>query len=252
MGRLAGKVVLISGAGRGIGAAEAELFVNEGAKIVLGDISEQVHEIAATLGATARSIILDVTSAQSWKAAIDLTVQSFGGLDVLVNNAGIFRPGTIADMDGDAFMELVKVNQLGTFLGMQAAARVMRQGGSIINTSSVAGLFGTPGGSAYCASKWAVRGLTRSAAMELGPQGIRVNSLHPGGVDTPMLAGQQPEGTSYDAVFANYPIPRVGKPEELARAALFLASEESAYMTGAEMVVDGGLNAGPMLGPIRD
>ncbi len=145
----------------------------------------------------------------------------------------------------EAFLEIVRVNQLGTFLGMQAVAGVMARGGSIVNTSSVAGLFGTPGGSAYAASKWAIRGLSRSAAMELAGLGIRVNSLHPGGIDTPMLNGQS-AGADLAGIFATYPIPRVGRPEEIARAALFLASDESSYMTGTELVVDGGLQAGPL------
>jgi 3alpha(or 20beta)-hydroxysteroid dehydrogenase len=248
---LTGKVAVISGAARGIGAEEARLFVEEGAQVVLGDILPEVDAVAAALGGAAVATRLDVTDPEAWRLAAHLAMDRFGGWDVLVNNAGIFRPGTVRDMAVEDFMALVQVNQLGVFLGMQAAARTMRRGGSIINTSSVAGLFGVPGGSAYAASKWAVRGLSQSAAIELGPQGIRVNSLHPGGVDTEMLASQQPEGADFDQVFAPYPIPRVGQPLELARAALFLASDESAYMTGGELVIDGGLNTGPMIGLAR-
>lgn len=248
MGSLEGKVVLVTGAAGGIGKAEAKLFAEEGAKLVLADISPEVDAVAAAIGGGAVAARLDVGDADSWAAATALAVSAHGGLDVLVNSAGVFAPGPIAEMAADAFMDIVRINQLGTFLGMQAAARAMKPGGVIVNTASVAGLFGVAGGAAYAASKWAVRGLGRSAAIELGKAGIRVNTIVPGGIDTPMLAGQQPPGVAYEQVFAAYPIARVGQPEEIARAALFLASDASSYMTGGEIVVDGGLHAGPLFG----
>lgn len=247
MGRLDGKVVLISGGARGQGAAEARLFVAEGARVVVGDVLEkECGEVAAQLGEAARAVTLDVTDEASWAAAVQTTVDAFGRLDILVNNAGIVRASPLESTPLDDYMAVVKVNQVGVFLGMRAVVSAMREagGGSIVNISSNAGMEGVQGVVAYVASKWAVRGMTKTAAMELGRYGIRVNSVHPGGVDTPMIAGDEFEGVDQDEVFGAQPIPRVGQPEEIARLVLFLASDESSFSTGSEFVADGGRLAG--------
>ncbi len=256
MGRLDGKVALISGGARGQGEAEARLFATEGARVVVGDVLEKdCSRLAAELGQVAHAVPLDVTDEESWEQAVRETVGTFGKLDVLVNNAGIVRTGALEDMSLDDYMAVVSVNQVGVFLGMRAVVSAMRDagGGSIINISSNAGMEGVEGVIGYVASKWAVRGMTKTAAMELGRDGIRVNSVHPGGVNTPMINSAQFDGVDQDAVFGAQPIPRVGQPEEIARLVLFLASDESSFSTGAEFLADGGRMAGhTATGIIRD
>lgn len=247
MQRLDGKVALISGGARGQGAAEARLFVAEGARVVLGDVLESECEaLAKELGDGARAISLDVTSETSWSEGVRVATKEFGRLDILVNNAGIVRTGLLENMSLEDYMAVVEVNQVGTFLGMRAVVSAMREsgGGSIVNISSNAGLEGVEGVMGYVASKWAVRGMTKAAALELGVHGIRVNSVHPGGVDTPMINGAEFAGVDQSATYATQPIPRVGQPEEIARLVLFLASDESSYSTGSEFVADGGRMAG--------
>jgi 3alpha(or 20beta)-hydroxysteroid dehydrogenase len=252
MRRLDGKVALISGGARGQGAAEARLFVAEGARVVVGDVLEAecrslVKDLCKEAGAiVARSVRLDVTSEQSWRDAVRATRDAFGRLDVLVNNAGIVRASSLESTSLADYMAVVQVNQVGTFLGMRAVVPAMRDagGGSIINISSNAGLEGVRNVVGYVASKWAVRGMTKTAALELGRYGIRVNSVHPGPIDTPMVAAPDFDEVDKNAVLAGLPIPRMGHVDEIARMVLFLASDESSFSTGAEFVADGGRTAG--------
>jgi 3alpha(or 20beta)-hydroxysteroid dehydrogenase len=245
-GRLQGKVALVTGAARGQGAAEAELFAAEGASVVIADVlDDDGAAVAAGIGAAARYIHLDVTSEDAWKAAVDETVATFGGLHVLVNNAGILGPfATLEKTTVDDYLKVVMVNQVGTFLGMKVAAKPMEAsgGGSIVNISSIGGMRGIPFSTAYVATKFAVRGMTKSAAMELGKRGIRVNSVHPGGVATEMTRAVGDDGTM--PFYKRLPIPRIADPVEIANLVLFLASDESSYCTGTEFVIDGGSNAG--------
>lgn len=246
-GRLRGKVAVVSGAARGQGAAISELFTAQGATVLLGDILDQELETTAkSIGEPAVAMHLDVRSESDWDAAMSWCTERFGGIDVLVNNAGILRVGTIETTALADYRDVIETNQIGCFLGMRAAVPAMRArgGGSIINTSSVAGLHGSEGVIAYSASKYAIRGMSRSAALELGGDGIRVNSIHPGTIDTPMI--NVPEFASIDreAHAAGLPARRIGVPEDVARLALFLASDESDYCTGAEFVVDGGSSCG--------
>lgn len=247
MGRLSGKVALITGGARGQGEAETRLFTSEGARVVVADVLDEPGEkVAAELGDAARYARLDVADPADWSRVVDETVAAWGRLDVLVNNAGIVRVGRLEQMSVDDYMDVVRVNQLGVFLGMRAVASAMREsgGGSIVNISSNAGLEGVEGAIGYVASKWAVRGMTKTAALELGSAGIRVNSVHPGGIDTPMLGGPELGHLDKDAPFAAQPIPRIGRAEEIARLVLFLASDESSYCTGGEFAADGGRMAG--------
>lgn len=191
LGRLDGKVALISGAARGQGEAEARAFVREGARVVLGDVLDDLGlRVADELGRAATYVHLDVTRPDHWAAAVHTATSAFDQLDVLVNNAGILRVGTIEQMPLEEYLQVVRVNQVGCFLGMQAAIPALRAagGGSIVNTSSTSGLSGMAGTGPYAASKFAVRGMTKTASIELGPDNIRVNSVHPGGIDTPMTA----------------------------------------------------------------
>lgn len=240
MGRVEGKVALISGAARGMGASHARLLVNEGAKVVLGDVLD--HEGAAVadeLGESARYVHLDVTDADDWAGAVDLALSAFGRLNVLVNNAGIVYRRTLKNLERERWQRVLDVNLTGTLLGIKSVIEPMTAsgGGSIINMSSIQGMRGTPGNHGYVASKWAIRGLTKSAALELAPNNIRVNSLHPGMVRTPMTA-RMPE----DLVAA--PLGRIADPVEVSTFVLFLASDESSFATGSEFVMDGGLIAG--------
>ena len=241
-GRLAGKVALITGAARGQGAAEARLFAAEGASVLLGDLLDEAGAaLAAELGAAAAYLHLDVTREGDWRHAVGTARARFGRLDVLLNNAGILRPGPIETLPLADFEAVLRVNQIGCFLGMQAAIPAMRVsgGGSIVNVSSIAGMRGRAGLVAYVASKWAIRGMTKTAALELGRDGIRVNAILPGAIDTPMIGG--PEFSAERAAHvAKLPVSRIGEPVDVARLALFLASDESAYGTGAEFVIDGG------------
>ncbi|HEX4368093.1 MAG TPA: glucose 1-dehydrogenase [Rhodopila sp.] len=240
MNRLAGKIILISGGARGQGAAEARLFVAEGAKVVLGDVLEaEGKRLAAELGDAAVFVRQDVTREEDWTKAVNAAA-GLGGLHGLVNNAGIYQPATLMETDAALFERHMRINQLGCFLGMKAVVPLMEQsgGGSIVNISSVAGLRGSPGAIAYSATKWALRGMTKAAAVDLAPRRIRVNSVHPGPIDTEMLKVRTPEQNQQR--LKAVPMKRQGTAEEVANLVLFLLSEESGYITGAEVAIDGG------------
>ncbi len=239
MGRVDGKVALISGAARGMGASHARLLAAEGARVVLGDVlDDEGRAVAEELGDAARYIHLDVTQPDDWSAAVALALREFGTLNVLVNNAGIVYRRTLRNLERERWQRVLDVNLTGTMLGIRAVIEPMTAagGGSIINMSSIQAMRGTPGNHGYVASKWAIRGLTKSAALELAPNNIRVNSLHPGMIRTPMTA-HMPE----DLVTS--PLGRIGEPVEVSTFVLFLAGDESSFATGAEFVMDGGLIA---------
>jgi 3alpha(or 20beta)-hydroxysteroid dehydrogenase len=244
--RLQGKVALISGGARGMGGAEARLFAAEGAQVVIGDVLvDEGKALTGELGDAARFVELDVTDEASWQAAVTAATSEFGRLDVLINNAGIWKIMPIAMMSAEDYMEVVRVNQLGVFLGMKSAIPAMSgNGGSMVNISSVAGLTGAIGQVAYGATKWAVRGMTKTAAIELAGIGIRVNSIHPGLIDTQMLQTVRDWGVEAEALLSAVPQARFGTAEEVAKLALFLASDDSSHCTGGEFTVDGGMTAG--------
>jgi 3alpha(or 20beta)-hydroxysteroid dehydrogenase len=252
MARLESKVAIISGGARGQGAAEARLFVAEGARVMIGDILDAEGEVTVKeIGAGAAFRHLDVTEPGSWADVVAATTEKFGPPNVLINNAGVFRMTPMEVTSAEGYMEIIRVNQLGVFLGMQAVADAMREagGGSIVNISSIAGLTGSAGTIAYSASKWAVRGMTKVAALELASAGIRVNSIHPGVIDTPMLADLHvTDDAARSAVGAKIPLGQVATADQVARLALFLASDESDHSTGSEFVVDGGITAGISFG----
>jgi 3alpha(or 20beta)-hydroxysteroid dehydrogenase len=240
MGRLEGKVILISGGARGQGAAEARLFVAEGARVIIGDVLEpQGRALAAELGQSAAFVPHDVTKETDWQRAVD-AAQALGGLHGMVNNAGIYQPKTLMETDVELFERHMRVNQLGCFIGMKAVVPLMEKsdGGSIVNVSSVAGLRGSPGAIAYSATKWALRGMTKAAAVDLAPQKIRVNSIHPGPIDTEMLKVRTAEQNAER--LTRVPMNRMGTVDEIAKLVLFLLSDESSYITGAEVAIDGG------------
>ena len=245
-GRFEDRVVLISGAARGMGETEARRFAAEGAAVIVGDVMlDEGQAVASDMGSAARFTKLDVTSARDWDDAVRLATEDFGRLDVLVNNAGIAPITPIIGGSPDDYLKVVMVNQVGVYLGMRAAAPAMKaggRGGSIINISSIDGMIGMPGVAGYVASKFAVRGMTKTAALELAPLGIRVNSVHPGYIDTPML--REPMGGMADKLASTVPLRRLGTTTDIANLVLFLASDESSYCTGSEFVIDGGVTAG--------
>jgi 3alpha(or 20beta)-hydroxysteroid dehydrogenase len=240
MPRLTNKIILISGGARGQGAAEARLCIAEGARVIIGDVLESAgRQLAAQLGQAATFIPQDVTRESDWAAAIK-AAETLGGLHGLINNAGIYQPRTLMETDTELFERHMRVNQLGCFLGMKCVVPVMERsgGGSIVNISSVAGLRGSPGAIAYSATKWALRGMTKAAAIDLAPKKIRVNSVHPGPIDTEMLNVRTPEQNAQR--LQQVPMKRMGTAEEVARLVVFLLSDESSYITGSEVAIDGG------------
>jgi len=243
MGELDGKVALVTGGARGQGAAEARIFAREGATVVITDVLDEAGEqTAGELGCEYHH--LDVTSEAEWESVVADIIARHGRLDVLMNNAGIFKPAQLLNTSTEMWNQTVAINQTGVFLGMRTAAKVMVEagnGGSIINTSSIAGLEGGFGATAYGATKWAVTGMTRTAAKELGKHGIRVNSIHPGAIVTDMITNML-EGGRDEKMISRQPIKRLGTPEDIAEMALFLASDRSSYCTGQQFTVDGGVH----------
>ncbi|MET7767482.1 glucose 1-dehydrogenase [Nocardia sp. NPDC005366] len=240
MGRLTGKVALISGGARGMGAAHAEAMIGHDARVVLADVlDDEGAALADKLGDNAAYVHLDVRDKQQWTDAVAETTRRFGAPNVLVNNAGIVNGNLLVDFELSEWQRIIDINLTGTFLGMQAATPGMIEagGGSIVNISSVEGMRGSPGLHGYTASKFAVRGLTKSAALELAQYRIRVNSVHPGFISTPMT-----EGIPSD--FLQIPLGRAADASEVSALVTFLASDESSYSTGAEFVIDGGLTVG--------
>lgn len=242
MSRFANQVFLISGGSRGLGAAQARALVAEGAHVVIADVLEaEGRQLASELGAACIFQRLDVTDESQWADAV-ACAQGLGKLRGLVNNAGVLIMKPMMETSAAEFDWLTRINQLGTFLGMKAVLAALEQngGGVIVNLSSVAGLRGTPNALAYSASKWAVRGMTKAAALELAPKNIRVNSVHPGPIDTDMMRGRSEEETQ--TRIQRIPMKRFGKAEEIAGLVLFLLSDESRYMTGSEVAMDGGIS----------
>jgi 3alpha(or 20beta)-hydroxysteroid dehydrogenase len=239
MGRVDGKVAIITGGARGMGASHTRLLAAEGAEVVIGDVLDDLGEqLASEIGGSARYVHLDVTEPDQWEAAVAMATREFGALNVLVNNAGILNGAPIQKFGLDDWRRIIEINLTGTFLGIRAAVEPMiaAGGGSIMNVSSIAGLRGSVWSHGYVASKWAVRGLAKSAALELAPQNIRVNSIHPGHIPTAMVANLPDD-------LLTIPLGRSGYLHEVSTFVLFLASDESSYATGTEFVVDGGVSA---------
>ena len=250
MARLEGKVALISGGARGQGAVEAQMFAEEGAKVIIGDILDdagrQTEAQLRELGYECTYVHLDVTSETDWDAAVQTAVTAYGKLDILLNNAGILIRKNIEDTTETDWDRIFAVNAKGVFLGTKAALPALRAngGGSIINISSTAGLVGSPNGSAsYTATKGAVRLFTKSTAIQHAREGIRCNSIHPGPIETDMIADTLNDPDSMALRMQRLPLGRVGKPSEIAYGAIYLASDESSFVTGAELVIDGGTTA---------
>jgi 3alpha(or 20beta)-hydroxysteroid dehydrogenase len=253
-GRLSGKVALVTGAGRGLGAAIARKFAGHGGQVVIADIhKDNGRRVAEELGEAALFHELDVRDEGAWEGAVKAAATRFGGLDILVNNAGTGHVSPIEEEDPTQHRALVDLNLTGVWLGIRAATAAMaaRGGGSIINISSIDGLAGMPHLATYVSTKFAVTGMTKSLAMELGDRNIRVNSIHPGIIQTELVKGVTGSGLERLMNAINrQPLKRMGQPEDIANAALFLASDESAYVTGASLVVDGGHLAGPYRDPL--
>ena len=243
-GRLDGKVALISGGASGIGAAHTRVFAAEGARVVIGDIQEaKGQEVATSVndnGGEAVFVRLDVTSENDWQQAVHEAVGRFGRLTTLINNAGVYWPAGVEEETRDKWQRMIEINQTGVWLGMKTVLPALRESGNaaIVNISSLYGLIGSPGSIAYHASKGAVRLMTKAAALEYVRQGIRVNSIHPGQIDTPILAGLTPEQDAQ--IKEATPMGRLGRPEEIAFGSLYLCSDEASYTIGTELVIDGG------------
>ena len=249
MGKLDGQVALISGGARGQGEQQARVFAREGAAIAIGDILEEdgnrVAESINDTGGEAMFKRLDVSDQSSWAEMVEATTEQFGKLSILINNAGILTNSSIEDTSVQEYLETIRINQVGVWLGIRAAIKPMREagGGCIINTSSTAGLEGYPNASAYVSSKFAVRGLTKVAALELAPYNIRVNSVHPGPIDTLMTAPADIPRRADGTIGVKMVMGRFGRVDEVSKMMLFIAADAT-YSTGAEFVIDGGLTAG--------
>jgi len=256
MKRFDNQTVIVTGAARGMGASHARGFVAEGANVVIADVLEQEgRTLADELGEHAIFSRLDVTSDRDWAATVAAAEKAFGPVSVLVNNAGIVRFGVIAETEPATWRQVIEINLTGAYLGIRAVVSSMRKagGGAIVNISSGAGFTATFGLAAYVSSKWGVRGLTKTAALELGRDNIRVNSIHPGAIRTPILADHAPDAAAMAATMAGAgvglsAIPRIAEPEEITRLVLFVASGDASFSTGSEFIADGGL----LLGPVPD
>jgi NAD(P)-dependent dehydrogenase (short-subunit alcohol dehydrogenase family) len=251
-GRVAGKVALITGGASGLGAESARLLASEGAAVMLTDLAEAGHAVAEEIrsaGGKAHFMVQDVADEARWQAVVAETKSRFGRLDVLVNNAGIGAFAELMNMSLEEWRRMIAINLDGVFLGMRHSGPLMAEGGggSIINLSSILGKVGSPGATHYCASKGGVLMLTKAAALEWAPFKIRVNSIHPGYIETPMVANALhaiPNGNEMrDDIISRHALGRLGVPREIAEGVLFLASEASSFMTGAELVIDGGYTA---------
>jgi 3alpha(or 20beta)-hydroxysteroid dehydrogenase len=244
MDRLSGRVALVTGAARGMGASHARCLAAAGARVVLTDVREDAGKaLADELGHTALFVPHDVTSSLDWERAISAAEDAFGPVDILVNNAGVAAYAPIEECTEQDYRTLIDVNQVSVFLGMKSVIGSMSRAGkgSIINISSVAGFVGEANTVAYTASKFAVRGMTKVAAKELGPRGIRVNSIHPGVIETPMVTDNPEADAVLKVVAASAALRRIGQPEEVSNLVVFLASDESSFVTGSAFVVDGGV-----------
>ncbi len=245
MKKLENKIAIITGGARGMGATNAKLFVEEGAKVVITDIlSQEGEKLAEILGAHCLFIKHDVSSEDRWNYVVSETEKKFGPVNILVNNAGITFNKSLETTTLDEYERLMRINATGVFLGMKSVLPSMRKAGkgSIINISSIAGMVGFPNALAYVASKYAVRGMTKAAALELAAEGIRVNSVHPGLIETPMIMNDE-MGPMIDAISEGIPMKRTAKPDEVSKLVLFLASDDASYSTGSEFIIDGGLIA---------
>jgi NAD(P)-dependent dehydrogenase (short-subunit alcohol dehydrogenase family) len=248
MRRLEDKVALITGAASGIGSAHARVFSSEGAKVIIADIQEEkAYEILNMINKAGGEAIfyhLDVTDKNAWKSCVTKAVETFGQLDVLINNAGIFHPGGLEEETEEGWQKIMDINLKGVFLGMKACIHELKKTGnaSIVNISSLYGIKGAPGSIAYNVSKAGVHLATKAAALEYARLGVRINSIHPGQIITPIIANLTPEQDS--AIKESIPMGRSGQPEEVAYTSLFLCSDEASYITGAQILVDGGWGAG--------
>jgi len=247
MSRLQNKIAIITGGARGMGAATARLFAREGATVVIADMLEtEGQALALEIGGASIFRKHNVTEESQWQALVDDAIARFGRIDALVNNAGVVSFGTIEDSTAQEFDRVFAVNVKGPLLGIKYVGKVMTAAGkgAIVNISSLDGLRGVNAVGVYSSSKWAVRGLTKTAALEYGHHGVRVNSVHPGGIDTVMGNPQGQSGAERNANYQRVPLQRIGEPSEVAAASLFLCSDEASYITGAELAVDGGWAAG--------
>jgi len=248
LGRLKDKVVVLSGAARGQGAAEAKLFAEEGAKLLIGDVLDEAgREVAASVGSNVHYVHLDVTREEDWAAITERALAEYGRIDCLVNNAGIHESKSLAESSRADFERVLSINLTGAFLGIKAVMGPMQEsgGGSIVNISSISGFGAVFGQAAYSSSKFGLRGLTKAAAIELGPHKIRVNSVHPGVIDTPMNQAPDIQDIDFDGIVGGLPMPRQGTAEDIAKLVLFLCSDDASYSTGSEFTADGGFTASP-------
>jgi len=250
MDRLEGKIAIVTGAARGQGEATARLFARHGATVILTDVLAEGHQVAASIGDAARFVNMDVRDEGAWARLVEQVVADHGRIDALVNNAAIVEAGPMEELSVASFERMLGINVIGTWLGARAVAPVMQRNrrGAIVNVSSTSGLRGNANMTTYDASKWGVRGMSKAMAMELAPHNIRVNTVHPGAIDTPMLNPSQRD-TREIAAELGLPMARVGLPEEVAHASLFLVSDDAAYISGAELAVDGAWTAG--FSPVR-
>jgi 3alpha(or 20beta)-hydroxysteroid dehydrogenase len=247
MGRLEGKVAVVTGSARGQGEATARLFAIEGAKVVLADrLQDAVTSVANEIGASALPVGMDVSSEEAWNGLSDIVLAKWGRVDILVNNAAVVHAADLLSLKRSDFERVLGINLIGSWLGIRTLApHMIAQGsGSIVNIGSTASVMGMNGLGAYSASKFALRGLTKTAAMELGFRGVRVNAIFPGGIDSPMAGVSLQTKEEKNNRFAGNPIQRIGEPDEVAYTSLFLASDEASYLCGAEILVDGGAALG--------